>query len=100
MEDAPIRYAKHDGIHIGYQVMGDGPSGPVVLGNVPVYVDTEEPALEGSAENATARPDVAVPDTLYGGSPTTAPAGGDDVKLIACPVRPTEKDCCAREAAW
>jgi hypothetical protein len=31
------------------EVMGDGASGPVVLGNVPVYVDTEEPALEGIA---------------------------------------------------
>ena len=38
------------------EVMGDGPSGPVVLGNVPVYVDTEEPALEGISAGPVAPP--------------------------------------------
>lgn len=36
------------------EIMGDGPSGPVVLGNVPVYVDTEEPGLAGMAASAPA----------------------------------------------
>jgi uncharacterized protein YkwD len=38
------------------EVMGDGPSGPVVLGNVPVYVDTEEPALDDPAAGKSGSP--------------------------------------------
>ena len=52
------------------------------------------PALLGAAANVTARPDVAVADTVYAGSPTSALAGGVELKLIACDARPTLNDCC------
>ena len=42
------------------------------------------PALEGSAENATGRPEEAFADTAYVAPPTTAFAGGADVKAIVC----------------
>ena len=40
------------------------------------------PALLASAENATAKPELAVADTVYAEPPTAAPPGGRVVKLI------------------
>src|SRR5258706_12613316 len=42
------------------------------------------PALEGSAENATGRPEEAFADTTYVAPPTTGPAGGVGGKAIVC----------------
>ena len=52
------------------------------------------PALLGDAANVTVRPDVAVADTVYAGSPMSALEGGAELKLIACDARPTLIDCC------
>ena len=40
------------------------------------------PALPAATVNVTARPEVAVAVTAVGGSPTAAPPGGVEVKLI------------------
>ena len=66
-----------------------------------VTVDPETvqtPALDGSAEKTTGSPEVAVAATLYDETPATAPAGGVDVKLIVCRIRPTENVCCTSGA--
>ena len=46
------------------------------------------PELEGSAENATARPEPALAETTYVAMPTTALAGGVEVKTIVCRAGP------------
>ena len=59
----------------------------------------QTPALAGSIEKLTGRPELADAETPYAGPPTTAPDGGDEVKLIdwtlgeAASV-PIENDCC------
>ena len=67
---------------------------------VTVAPDTVQmPALLGAAANVTVRPDVAVAETVYAGSPTSALEGGIELKLIACEARPTLNDCCTCSAA-
>ena len=56
------------------------------------------PALLGDAVNVTGRPEVAVADTVYAGSPANAPAGDVELKLIACGTSPTLNDCCTSGA--
>ncbi len=46
----------------------------------PASVQT--PALPAPSENDTARPELAVAETVYPGPPTAAPVGALDVKLI------------------
>lgn len=58
------------------------------------------PALPASIVNVTTRPDVAVADTAYAGSPTVAPLGGVEVKLIDWGASATANDCCACGAGW
>ena len=57
------------------------------------------PALPASADKVTGRPEVAVADTVYAGSPTLALPGAVEVKLIVCVERATAKDCCTCGAA-
>jgi hypothetical protein len=52
--DTDVRLAAK-GIH-RVEVMGDGATGPVVLANVPVYVDVAEPASDLDAEPSRGRP--------------------------------------------
>ena len=67
---------------------------------VTVAPDTVQmPTLLGAAVNVTARPDVADADTVYAGSPTVAPPGGVEVKLIVCVASATVNDCCTCGAA-
>ena len=63
-------------------------------------VTVQMPALLGAAANVTVRPDVAVADTVYAGSPMSAFEGGGELKLIACDARPTLNDCCTCGAGW
>ena len=61
------------------------------------------PALAGSTENATASPELAVAETMYGDPPAVAPTGGVDVKSIVCTLNDgvvTANDCCTSTAAW
>jgi hypothetical protein len=58
------------------------------------------PALPAEIVNVTARPEVAVADTVYAGSPIVAPLGGAEVKLIVCVASATANDCCTCGAAW
>ena len=46
------------------------------------------PALLGSAESATASPEVAVAPIVYAGPATVAPDGGAVEKLMVCASRP------------
>ena len=61
------------------------------------------PALVGSTEKTTARPELAIADTVYVAPPTVAAEGGVDVNAIVCTLGadgwPTPNDCCARAAA-
>ena len=56
------------------------------------------PALLGSAENATAKPELAAAATMYVEPPAVAPPGGAVVKLIVCGSLPTGNDCCTCKA--
>ena len=71
--------------------------------NETVEPDTvHTPALAGAALNVTARPELAVPLTMYV-APTLAPAGGVDVKSIVCELADgveTVNDCCTCVAGW
>ena len=51
------------------------------------------PALAGAMLKATARPELAVAETLYAGPPTMAAPGAVDVKLTVCATFATAKDC-------
>ena len=62
------------------------------------------PALAAARVKVTARPELAVAVTVYDDPPTTAPAGGVDVKVIVCTLWDgaglvTANDCCACGAA-
>ena len=64
----------------------------------PVRVQT--PALPAAIEKVTARPELAVAETVSVAPPTVAPPGGYDVNVIVCATRLIANDCCTCGAAW
>ena len=68
------------------------------------FVNVQTPALDGEVDNVTAKPELAVAETVYVGPPAVAVDGAVDVKLIDCTLCDgvalrTENDCCACGAA-
>ena len=62
----------------------------------------QTPALAGSIEKPTGRPELADAETPYVGPPANAPDGADEVKLIDWTLGadgpPIVNDCCTRGA--
>jgi hypothetical protein len=65
----------------------------------------QTPALEASIVKVTARPELALADTVYPAPPTAGAGGGVDLNVIVCGLAGgggtvTVNDCCTCGAAW